>query len=316
MPDYQLFGQVLRSELVLPELTRATAVAPMWTLTRHLDSPPAGPFRTLGREDVQTDVSVELQAAGNSLRLVFDDTGLFDISMDGRRIRWHAPAQADLEAVRKDLLGRVFALCLQQQGVMALHGSAVALDGTAVAFLAPKYHGKSTAAAALIETGATLLADDLVAVTAGARAEVLPSVPVVQLWRDSADRMARAAQSTHARLSASALPKQQLALRSAGLPVPLAGIYLLAPVRADAASTLRRRRLGGVEASLALLGQAKIGALIGIERRSLLLAHLSQLAEQVPVYRLEVPRDFGRLSELTSAMWRWHEKARERNSVA
>jgi hypothetical protein len=313
MPDYQLFGQVLRSELALPELAPATAGVPAWIVTRHLDSPTPRPVRSLGREDVQTDIVVELQEAEDCLRLVFDDTGVFDISMDGRRVRWHAPAQADLEAVRKDLLGRVVAVCLQQQGVIALHGSAVQLDDVAVAFLAPKFHGKSTTAAALVETGATLLADDLVAVTAGAYPEVLPSVPVVQLWQDSADRMARRSYSTAAPRAASASPKCQLALRSAGLSAPLAGVYLLAPVRAGA---VRRQRLGGVEASLAVLGQAKVGALIGAARRSLLLAQLGELTERVPVYRLEVPRDFGRLSELTSALWRWHEKGMARNSVA
>jgi hypothetical protein len=314
MPDYQLFGQVLRSELALPELAPATTGVPTWIVTRHLDSPPARPVRTLGREDVQIDVVAELQEAADSLRLVFDDTGVFDISMDGRRIRWYAPAQADVDAVRKDLLGRVIAVCLQQQRVMALHGSAVQLDDVAVAFLAPKFHGKSTTAAALVQGGATLLADDLVAVTATGHPEVLPSVPVVQLWRDSADRMARGSQfTTDAPLSASASPKRQLALRSAGLPVPLAAVYLLAPVRAGA---VRRQRLGGVEASLALLGQTKVGALIGAERRSLLLAQLAKLTESVPVYRLEIPRDFGRLSELTSALWRWHEREVARNSVA
>jgi hypothetical protein len=270
----------------------------------------------LGREDVQADVTVELRATGNSLRLVFDDTGTFDISMHGRRIRWHAPVQADLEAVRRDLLGRVLAVCLQEQGVMALHGSAVQLGNVAVAFLAPKFHGKSTTAAALVETGATLLADDLVAVTSGAHPDVLPCVPVVQLWRDAADRIARMSQSTGMSPCNTTSPKRQIALRTVDRPVPLAGVYLLAPVRADAAHTVRRRRLGGVEASLALLGQAKVGALIGAERRSLLLDHLGELTGKVPVYRLEVPRDFERLAELTGAMWRWHPREMALTSVA
>jgi hypothetical protein len=64
-----------------------------------------------------------------------------------------------------------------------------------------------------------------------------------------------------------------------------------------------------VEATLALLGQAKIGALLGLQQRATLLQRMGGLTEQVPVYRLEVPRDFDRLPELTSCLWDWHASA-------
>jgi hypothetical protein len=49
-------------------------------------------------------------------------------------------------------------------GRIVLHGSAVVIDGTAVATIGPSGAGKSTTAAALVDRGAALLADDVVAI--------------------------------------------------------------------------------------------------------------------------------------------------------
>jgi hypothetical protein len=307
MPDYQLFGGCLRSELEFPELSPAVTDTPRWTLKR-LDRLPdlPDPCR-LGTEDVDTGVTVTLYRAGLRFRLAFDDTGVFDISEGGRRIDWTAPPAPDLEAVRKDVLGRVLAVALDQEGTITLHGSAVAIGGVAVAFLAPKFHGKSTTATALVNAGGRLLADDLVPVTGGELPMVLPSVPVVQLWADSAAHVAGAATPVTPDQVA---PKLQVAWRAsdrnAATAVPLAAVYLLAPIRSDADAVVTRARLPGVEAALALLGQAKVGALLGVERRSDLLGRLVKLGERIPVYRLEIPRDFQRIGELTTSLITWH----------
>jgi hypothetical protein len=261
----------------------------------------------LGKEEVQPGVEVALHRRGDSLILTFDDTGVFEVSGDGRRIGWTPPADPDLEAVRKDVLGRVLAVALHQEGVITLHGSAVELGGVAVAFLAPKYHGKSTTAATLVESGARLLADDLVAVSPGPDPSVMPSVPRVQLWSDSAERMARASGSVRGDERA---PKLQVGwndpARTASTAAPLSAVYLLTPVRPETCEEVRRDRVPIVEATLALLGQAKIGGLLGVRQRSELLQRMGDLAERVPVYRLLIPRDFERLSELTSRLWGWH----------
>ncbi len=193
MPDYQIFGGSLRSDLSFPELAPATsALPPRWTLTTSDCAMPVSDPVVVGREEVEPGVQVTLSRHSNGLRLTFDDTGTFDISNDGARIDWAPPAEPDLASVRKDVLGRVLAVCLHQQGVVALHGSAVEISGVAVAFMAPKFHGKSTTAAALVDSGAQLLADDIVAISTDGVPVVLPSVPFIQLWKDSAARVAPA----------------------------------------------------------------------------------------------------------------------------
>ena len=261
----------------------------------------------VGSEEVEPGIRVSLSRHAHGLRLLFDDTGAFDISPDGTQISWAQPADPDLTSVRKDVLGRVLAICLHQQGIIALHGSAVQLSDVAIAFLAPKFHGKSTTAAALVDSGARLLADDVVAVATSGRPVVLPSVPFIQLWKDSA---ARVAPGSVAVPGDEAGPKLQRrwdgSEQNADAAAPLDAVYLLAPVPPAAATGIRRIRLSGVEGALALLGQAKVGNLLGVERRADLLQATSELADRIPVYRLEVPRDFERLPDLTATLWEWH----------
>lgn len=307
MPDYQLFGGILHSELEFSELSPCAPRRPSWHLTRAMSAPNPSGMEALGCEDVCEGVRVTLYRTSQFFRLAFDDTGTFDVSSDGRRIRWMPSADPNLDSVRKDVLGRVFAVCLQLGGIPALHGSAVKVGDEAIAFLAPKFHGKSTTAAALVDRGGRLLADDIVAVTPGAAPCVIPSVPVVQLWQDSAERVACIGASARGDGSS---PKLQRgwddAERIALSPVPFAAVYLLAPFTPDATRPVRRERLSHVAATLALLGQAKIGALLGPAWRLALLSQFAELATVVPVYRLEVPRDYSRLDELTDTLWSWH----------
>jgi hypothetical protein len=307
MPDYAIFGGVLRSQLAFPELMPATSISPRWVLSISDQAAPTPGAVVMGSEEVEPGIRVSLFRHPRGLSLVFDDTGTFEISTDGSQITWARPDAADLPSVRKDVLGRVLAVCLHQQGVIALHGSAVQLSNVAIAFLAPKFHGKSTTAAALVDSGARLLADDVVAVSTGNPPSVLPSVPFIQLWKDSAARVAAGAESVPGGEDSPKLQRRwEGPGQNAETAAPLDAVYLLAPVPPGAPAGVRRLRLSGVEGALALLGQAKVGNLLGVERRADLLQSTSELADRIPVYRLEVPRDFDLLSDLTSSLWSWH----------
>ncbi len=308
MPDYNIFGGSFRSGLVFPELTPVPGLPARWLLDISSHTRDISNATPVGREEVEKGIAVTLAQHADGFRLVFDDTGTFDISVDGSRIEWTPPPEPDLAAARKDILGRVFAVCLHQQGVLALHGSAVELSGSAVAFLAPKFHGKSTTAAALVDAGGRLLADDIVAITTDGAPVVLPSIPFIQLWKDSAARVASASVAVPGDEGGPKLQRQWKGPdRNSSDPAPLAAVYLLAPVQPGDSGGVKRTRLSAVEGALAMLGQAKIGSLLGVERRAELLQATGDLADRVPVYRLEIPRDFERLPELTAALWSWHQ---------
>jgi hypothetical protein len=307
MNNYQVFGGVLRSELEFPELDPATRGEPDWTLTVTTAPAPDVPLGDpLGEDKVDQGVMVRSFATPQGFRRVYDDTGVFDVTAGGREVRWHRPESADLEAGRLDVLGRVLALALHASGWLSLHGSAVAMAEGAVAFLAPKGNGKSTLAFALLRGGAALMTDDTVVIGKGAPPTVRPGVQSVRLFRDSAAWLsapAPIAGTSDVKATFGQLSDDARRLTRA----PLAALYLLESVPAGTiAEPLERHRLEGPEAVFALLGQTKIGALLGGAEAPTVFASVVALAEGSPIYKLRVARDYERLGTVVERIMGWH----------
>jgi hypothetical protein len=307
MNSYLVFGGVLRTELEFPELDVATRGDADWTLTVSTAPAPDVPLGDpLGEDRVDLGVMVRSYTTPSGFRLVYDDTGVFDVTAGGREIRWHRPQGADLEAGRLDVLGRVLALALHASGWLSLHGSAVALADGAVAFLAPKGNGKSTLAFALMRAGAALMTDDTVVIGSGVPATVRPGVQSVRLFRDSADWLA--ATSPIAGTSDVKATFGQIADDARRLTrAPLAALYLLESVPAGTiAEPLERERIEGPAAVFGLLGQTKIGALLGGAEAPTVFAAVVALAEGSEIYRLRVSRDYERLQTVVEQLMAWH----------
>jgi hypothetical protein len=307
MNNYQVFGGVLRSELEFPELDPATRGEPDWTLTVTTAPAPDVPLGDpLGEDKVDQGVMVRSFATPHGFRLVYDDTGVFDVTAGGREVRWYRPESADLEAGRLDVLGRVLALALHASGWLSLHGSAVAMADGAVAFLAPKGNGKSTLAFALMRGGAALMTDDTVVIGKGVPATVRPGVQSVRLFRDSAAWLsapAPLAGTSDVKATFGQLTDDARRLTRA----PLAALYLLESVPAGTiAEPLERPRLEGPPAVFGLLGPTKIGALLGGTEAPGVFASVVALAEGSPIYKLRVTRDYERLSDVVERIMGWH----------
>jgi hypothetical protein len=307
MNAYQVFGGVLRSELEFPELDPATRGDADWTLTTSTDPAPELELGDpLGEDKVDQGVMVRSYATPIGFRLVYDDTGTFDVTDGGRAIKWHCPEGVDAEAARLDVLGRVLALALHAAGWLSLHGSAVALADGAIAFLAPKGNGKSTLAFALMRGGAALMTDDTVVIGSGDPATVRPGVQSVRLFRDSADWLSATAPipgTSDIKATFGQLSEDARRLTRA----PLAALYLLESVPAGAiGEPLERTRIEGPEAVFGLLGQTKIGALLGGAEAPIVFASVVALAEGTQVYRLRVTRDYERLQTVVDRILGWH----------
>ncbi|HVE80220.1 MAG TPA: hypothetical protein VNA89_15245, partial [Gemmatimonadaceae bacterium] len=277
MHDHLIFGERLRSDVGFPELPRFPGGPARWTLRVHGDR--ARPARAcLIGETTVSGGPVRLYRADGSWWLDYHDTGAFAVSADGAEIGWCPAPDADVALARLDVIGRVLALSLHAAGLLVLHGSAVATDDGVIAFLAPKFHGKSTLAAALVGAGAALVTDDTLAVTPGQPPTALPGVHHVRLWPDSAARLAAgtlAAQATPEAASANGLSKHRLDRlpgdRLTRAPLPLAAVYLVAPVAASGAAPACRVPIAPMRAALALVTHAKLGDVLGgVEAAALL----------------------------------------------
>jgi hypothetical protein len=315
---YSVFGGRFRSDLTFGDLTPASGTVADWSLEAiEAPCPARGGMLDLGRDQVTGDVAVRLYRHDDGMRLVFDDTGTFDVVEGGRRILWFRTDAADLEAVRLDVLGRVLPLALHMRSTFTLHGSSVRLGDGAVAFLAPKHRGKSTLAWALTAAGGELLSDDAVPVQMGHTATTLPGIRGVRLWSDSASRVGAAAPMVPGHRDHKCLFETTDPAPAPMAPVPLAGIYLLMPVSSTGGSAAAcRARLTEIEGTIALISQMKLGPLLGGGEGGRTLAFCAQLSSRIPVHRLKVVRDFDRLDDVVSQLIAWHATAPDRGGRA
>jgi hypothetical protein len=306
MPYYTAFGGCLQSDQFLfPELPSSNAAAPHWSL--HVEDGPAQ--RAVG-EMVGTGhtpyCEIALYRIPDGFRLRHSCTGDFDITANGSRIVWYPCADAKLEVARSDDLGRVLWLALHMAGLLTLHGSAVAFEQGAVAFLAPNRHGKSTLAAALLRAGARFVSDDAVVVEPSPPVTVRSGLHSMRLWSDSAEKLIKPETPQRFGLHGKRVVDQNGADLAMVGPTPLSAIYLLHPVRGGSVPAATRTRLAVSQAAISILSHAKIGSLLGKGEASVVFDRAVTLAHSLPVYRLEVVRDFDAIGDVVDTIVGWH----------
>ena len=306
MPHYRLFAGLLDSAIEFPELRPAPGGPVSWRLEIGMGGaePPVG--EPLGEDAVYGDCHVRCyRRADGGFSLDYDDTGRFDISPDGQVITWYRPQAVVEEAARADVASRVLALAMHAAGTFTLHASAVSLDGRGVAFVGPKYHGKSTLAAALVQRGARLLTDDTLPVRLSPTPMLLPGVQQLRLWGDAAARVGGAPLPSGAprKILMTDLAEERIEANA----VPFSAAYVLVPQRRDEGEVLvRRERLPAVAATMQLVQHARLAPLFRRREAGALFSQAAAVADRVPVYVLLMQRDLDRLDEAVEHIVKWH----------
>ncbi|MDQ6830742.1 MAG: hypothetical protein M3081_17920, partial [Gemmatimonadota bacterium] len=154
--------------------------------------------------------------------------------------------------------------------------------------------------------GARLVTDDTLAVTIGARPQLLPGVHAVRLFADSASHLGEVERVE----GLTVMSEKHVIIPTGSIvaePVAFAAAYVLRPVtHLQSGAAVERILLSKREAVTLFLGHSKIQNLFdGVERMAI-LDRASVLTELVPAYRLDIVRDLARLSEVTDVMARWH----------
>lgn len=309
MFQYTVFGGTLSAPFDIPGLPPSTAAGPPTWVVEVDDIADAAQGDLIGNDSVYGDVRVNCYRTADGHALEYDDTGRFEVSRSGSRIVWRQNAESVspdiLEACRADLLGRVIALALHQQGVLSLHASAIQFGNEGIALLAPKGHGKSTLATALVNAGGQLLSDDTVPVKQADKVVLCPGVPQLRLWRDSALQLAndRASEADSSRkLVLDGLPPEMVS----AAPVPFAAGYFLAPVKSGEAP-VSREPLHQIQSALGLIEHSKIGALLGRSDAAQVFEQAAAIAQKVPFYLLKVRRDLSQIGDVAATIRSWHQ---------
>jgi hypothetical protein len=181
-------------------------------------------------------------------------------------------------------LASVMAALLRQRGLLVLHANAAVTPTGAVAISGESGVGKSTALAALLGRGCTMLADDITVLRlqSDGCVEALPGVPQLHLPEDSAFNLGQ---------DIAELPryrwrrmKAAVPIEIAPAPVTLRALYLL---RTKPRDDLQVQALTGAE-KFAALQECVYGPLLPQEhpRHFPLFAAVT---DQVAVYRLDRP---------------------------
>lgn len=312
MRFYEIFGGILESELEFPELRAIRPGVADW-IVRATDAPvPDGVAESIGWDAVEPNVRVHAYRLPSGYRLHFDDTGVFDVSSDGHEISWHRSPSADERAVRLDLAGRVLALALHIGGCLCLHASAVSIGGRAIAFLAPKGSGKSTLAIALERAGAEFMSDDIVPVEVTPEPVARPGAHSVRMFRDTAATLGMQMDLAMDASTSKPMFRDSAIGRRRVNAAPLDALYLLSSVAGPDEPPVSRERVAEPDAVMRVLGQTKIGVLLGGHEAASVLQRTADLVSAVPVYELRVARDLSRLDDVVASFFTWHSHEPER----
>lgn len=219
---YTTFGLMVESELPLPELEKAKDNERVVDLT-------------ITKKDLSIDWSkinplnrTGFVVEGNRVMFEVPSLAVFSIE-EGKTITFSSCESYNEDKVRLYILGSCLGILLMQRKVLPLHGSAIAIDGKAYAFIGESGAGKSTLASSFVNKGYKLLSDDVVAISLMEENQpfVIPSYPQQKLWQESLNAFGMNStdyQPLFDRMTKFSVPVQ---VDFYNLPLPLGGIFEL-----------------------------------------------------------------------------------------
>lgn len=286
---YLLSGLRLRSELPLAGFRLppdgAYDVDVRWGCIRTVPSePPPG--------DILADhvwvgtrrYSASDDGEGYTLRVM--GCGDFLIAKDLRTVEccWSPDIDPALASILVSGLVIAFLLCVA--GECVLHGSAVEVDGRAVAFIGHSGAGKSTVAALLCAEGARLVCDDVLRVDVAEEAFCFAGGPELRIRTEARAVLESFAESPPVRITAD--DRRAISPETTRADqVPLSAIVVLR--RSQDAATVTLRAFGPSGAIIELIRFPRV---LGWRSKVVLQAQFdraARVAERVPVLEAELP---------------------------
>jgi len=294
MFSYTAYGVGIRSALSMPELMPCRAEPDAVVRYGTLPRPESQVEPYLVRTD-EDGVYCFMRSIGGVL------------VREGREIVVDPLPGAEEKGFRFLVMGFALGMLLHQRGVLALHASAVAVEGGVAAFIGWKGMGKSTMAAALHGRGHPLVTDDLLALVVDEEdggVRVFPGFPQLKLWPDAAVISLGDDPESLPRVHPDGTKRARfIRHRFQQDPLPLRCIYLLAYQRDPAGPLLRREPLSPQASFLELVKHTYALLLMGDKGvNPVHLGQCTRLVQRIPVCRLLRRRDLASLPDLVLAV--------------
>ncbi|MGX2961400.1 aldolase [Peribacillus sp. JNUCC 23] len=218
---YKAFGLSIISEIPLPELPHIDNKVDFIDIEIKI-----GNLSNLWFD--LSDKQNEFVISENLVMFQFPNIATFSVQ-EGKTIIVSPMAEEDEDMIRLVILGTCMGVLLMQRKIFPLHGSAVAIDGKAYAFIGDQGAGKSTLATTFLNRGYQLLSDDVIALSFSKDdiPFVAPAYPQQKLWQKSLTEFGMETsqyRSIYGRETKFCVPVQSQYFAD---PLPLAGVFEL-----------------------------------------------------------------------------------------
>lgn len=222
----------------------------------------------------------------NDYLLRIDRVGRYRVT-GGNHITVQPAGNAAASEVSAFLNGCSFGALLHQRRMLPLHACTVERGGKGIVITGLSGAGKSTLAAALLQSGATLVADDISVVDFQDNTPVVrPAFPVVKIWADSLKQLGlkeEGLEPVRGELRKYYYPVERFSTS----PVPVTAIFILTTHNKE---DMEQKSLTGIDKFQALKRHTYFfrGLLkTGLERNHFNL--VNRLASAVPITQLTRP---------------------------
>lgn len=286
MSYYTYYGLDVHSDLPLPELNRGRSTKTPDVIIRQ------GEVSAEGLDDGAV-LGPFLQAAPQNLWLSVPNIARFLIR-DGQEIIYEPYPGIDDESVRVFMLGSCTGALLFQRGHMVLHGNAFQVGDGCVICVGHSGAGKSTLAAAMMQHGYRIIADDVCPIDDEGCA--IPGMPRIKLWQDSADKLG--IETNDLERIRPELQKYNYPLNGSfcSTPLPVKAVYIL---NSHNESEFVVERIKGMDKFEPLKQNTyRFGYLKGMSMGNRHFKQCGELSKQIHLSRLTRPRAGFQVEEL------------------
>ena len=292
---YSAYGLNIASDIYLPELLSSESGEDVSIQTGNL---------TDFSQNNELKNATAIERPGISVRISPNAVGYHwtnfgsALIRHGREVIVSPKAGIENTDLSPFITGTILAVLLHQRGLMVLHGSAVVINGEAVAFLGDKGAGKSTLAAYLQTRGHRLLTDDLVPLVSNKTNEIrtIPGFPRIRLWADSVESIGKDPQE----LSLINRFVDKYSYRCfenfSNAPVKLNRLYVL-----EESDDTKIEQLKLPEAFIELARHTYLGRYLReLAQTAEHFNQCSKVVSSIPIFKLQRPHDFTVLSKVAA----------------
>lgn len=275
---YRAFGLNVQSDFEIPEFLSAAFSVP--DVFIHLGEVPAS-------IDEPEKKGVRYQINEQEFLLHLDQIAWYYVK-NGRNITVQKKETSTFQEVRLFLVGHVFAVLLQQRNLFSLHAAALKKGNHGFLICGNSGAGKSTLTREFLNDGYQLLSDDISMLRyIDDDLYVQPSYPFIKLWKDSMEHL-DLDEMSGVKLREE-IDKYGFALEQEfyAEPLPVGSIFIL---HAHNKKEYSQELLMGIEKFNVLKNHTYRFQFIADTFKTEHFRLLSDLAEQVPVYRISRPQ--------------------------